>query len=149
MADADIDLTEYIAPVGKYLTLGPSSALEVGYSEGTVNHRTELLSVLNLENAEIVEVDLTFAEQVARFVTNSFVVSILLSLAGLGIILELYSPVFGVPGTIGILSLLLFFYGHMIAGFAGYEVLFLFFLVIGLIIVEFFVLGGFVEIGRA
>lgn len=144
MADPDIDLPEYNAPVGKYLTLGPSSALEVGYSKGTVNHRTELLSDLNLENAEIVEVELSFAEQVARFVTNSFVVSILLSLAGLGIILELYSPGFGVPGTIGILSLLLFFYGHMIAGFAGYEVLILFFLGIGLIIVEFFVPGGIV-----
>ena len=144
MADPDIDLPEYNAPTGKYLTLGPSSALEVGYSKGTVNHRTELLSDLNLENAEIVEVELSFAEQVARFVTNSFVVSILLSLAGLGIILELYSPGFGVPGTIGILSLLLFFYGHMIAGFAGYEVLILFFLGIGLIIVEFFVPGGIV-----
>ena len=144
MADPDIDLSEFNAPTGKYLTLGPSSALEVGYSEGTVNHRTELLSALNLENAEIVEVELSFAEQVARFVTNSLVVSILLSLAGLGIILELYSPGFGVPGTIGILSLLLFFYGHMIAGFAGYEVLILFFLGIGLIIVEFFVPDGIV-----
>lgn len=144
MADAEIDLAEYNAPVGQYLTLGPTAALEVGYSEGTVNHRTEVLAELGLSNAEIVEVEPTGAEEFARFLTNSVVVSILLSLAGLGLILELYSPGFGVPGSIGLISLILYFYGHMVAGFAGYEVLVLFTLGVGLIVLEFFVPGGIV-----
>lgn len=143
MADKEINLPG-LSPAGEYLTLGPTKAIEVGYSDGTVNHRTELLAELGLSNAEIVEVEMTAAEQVARLVTNSVVVSILLSLAGLGIILELYSPGFGVPGIIGISSLLLFFYGHMIAGFAGYEVIVLFVLGVALIITEFFVPGGIV-----
>lgn len=142
MADKDIDLPEYNAPAGKYLTLGPTAALEVGYSEGTVNHRTELLEELGLSDAEIVEVKITPAEEFARFLTNSVVVSILLTLAGLGLIVELYTPGFGVAGSVGIVSLILFFYGHLVAGFAGYEVLVLFALGIGLIILEFFVPGG-------
>ncbi|SEO32003.1 membrane-bound serine protease (ClpP class) [Amphibacillus marinus] len=142
MADPDIDLPEYNAPVGRYLTLGPTSAIEVGYSEGTVSHRTELLVELGLSEAEVVEIEVTVAEEIARFLTNAVVVSILLSLAGLGFIVELYSPGFGVAGSIGAVSLLAFFYGHAIAGLAGYEVLVLIIVGIALIVAEFFVPGG-------
>ncbi|MGF7127543.1 membrane-bound serine protease (ClpP class) [Natronobacillus azotifigens] len=142
MADSEIDLPEYGAPEGEFLTLGPNSAIEVGYSEGTVNHRTELLAELSLSQAEILEMEVTFAEELARFLTSAQVVSILLSLAGIGLIVELYSPGFGVPGSIGLLSLILFFYGHIIAGFAGYEVMILLILGIAMIVAEFFVPGG-------
>src|SRR5699024_8035494 len=60
----------------------------------------------------------------------------------LGLIVELYSPGFGVPGIMGILSLVLFFYGHILAGLAGYEAVLLLILGIILIIVEFFISGG-------
>lgn len=142
MADKNIDLPEYNSPTGQYLTLGPTVAYEVGYSDGTVNNRTDVLEALGLLNAEVIETELTVSEQIARFVTNSVVVSILLSLAGLGLIVELFSPGFGLPGAIGIGSLLLFFYGHMIAGLAGYEAFVLLALGIVLIAVEFFVPGG-------
>lgn len=142
MADKEIDLPKYSAPSGKYLTLGPSDAVEVGYAEAVVNHRTELLSQLGLSNAKVVEMEVTFAEQVARFLTNSAVVPILLSLASIGLIVEIFSPGFGIPGSIGIVSLILFFYGHVVAGFAGYEAIIL--LVLGMILIfaEIFVPGG-------
>lgn len=142
MADKEIDLPEYNAPAGEYLTLGPTAAIEVGYSNGTVSNRTELLTELGLSEAEMIEVTPTPAEEITRFLTNSAVVSILLSLAGLGLIIELFSPGFGIPGLIGVTSLVLFFYGHMVAGFAGYEVLVLLILGIGFIVIEFFVPGG-------
>ncbi|WP_369813699.1 nodulation protein NfeD [Halolactibacillus sp. JCM 19043] len=142
MADASIDLPEYNAPEGTYLTLGPTKALEVGYSNGTVNSRADVLTALGLENAEIVEVEQQPAETLARFLTNSVVVSILLSLAGIGLVVELYSPGFGVAGSIGLISLVLFFYGHLIAGLAGYEVFVLLIIGAALIVIEFFVPGG-------
>lgn len=142
MADASIDLPELNAPEGEFLTLGPTKALEVGYSQGTVNHRAELLTVLGFPDATIVEAEITPAESVARFLTNSIVVSILLTLAGLGFVIELYTAGFGIAGVTSILSLILFFYGHAVAGFAGFEVLVLLILGIGLIITEFFVPGG-------
>ncbi|WP_164670336.1 NfeD family protein [Virgibacillus doumboii] len=146
MADSSIDLSEYGAEEGKFLTLGPSSAVEVGYSDGTVEDRTGLLSELGLTNATIVEKEMTFSERVARFITNPVVVPILLSIASLGLIVELYSPGFGVPGIMGIVSLILFFYGHVVAGLAGSEAIILLILGIVLIIAEFFVPGGIVGI---
>ncbi|SET61466.1 membrane-bound serine protease (ClpP class) [Oceanobacillus limi] len=142
MADDSIDLPEYGAPEGDFLTLSPQEAVEVKYSEGIVSHRTELLHELGLSNAEIVEMETTPAESVARFLTSPVVVPILLSLASLGLVVELYSPGFGVPGTMGLVSLLLFFYGHFIAGLAGMEAILLLILGIALIIAEFFVPGG-------
>lgn len=142
MADPDIDLPEYDAPKGEYLTLGANSAVEVGYAEGVVNHRTELLNELGLTNATIVEMEKTLAEEVASFLTHPVVVPILLSLASLGLIVELYSPGFGIPGSIGLLSLVLFFYGHIVAGLAGYEAVILLVLGLAMIVLELFVPGG-------
>ncbi len=142
MADSSIDLPEYGAPKGAFLTLTPTDALEVGYAEGIVQNRVELLHELNLTDATIVETETTFVEEVARFVTNPIVIPILLSVASLGLIVELYSPGFGVPGTMGLVALMLFFYGHIIAGLAGMEAIILLIMGIILIILEFFVAGG-------
>ncbi|MCG3089110.1 NfeD family protein [Sporosarcina cyprini] len=142
MADPDVNVPEYNAAKGKLLTLTASQAKEVGYSEGTVSSFDALLRELGLENAEVVSTDVTFAESVARIITNPVVVPILLSIAGLGLVLELYSPGFGVPGTMALVSLGLFFFGHLVAGLAGYEALILFIIGVGLIIAEFFLAGG-------
>src|SRR5699024_570757 len=127
---------------GKVLTLGAASAVDVGYAEGIVEHRSDLLNELNLSDATIVETEPTASEELARFLTNPVVIPILLSVASLGLIVELYSPGFGVPGTMGIVALILFFYGHIIAGLAGMEAVILLLIGIGLIIAEFFVSGG-------
>ncbi|WP_407939238.1 NfeD family protein [Oceanobacillus salinisoli] len=142
MADSNIDLPEYGAPEGEFLTLGPSDAVEVGYAEGIVDDRVELLHELGLSNAAIIEKEPTLAEEVARFLTNPVVYSILLSVASLGLIVELYSPGFGIPGIMGVTALILFFYGHIVAGLAGMEAIVLLLIGIILIIAELFVPGG-------
>lgn len=142
MADPEMDYPELRAQKGELLTLTADEALEVEYSEGTVATFDELLQTLGLEDAQVISTTETFTEKLARFVTNPIVVPILLSVASLGLIVELYSPGFGVPGTMGLTALLLFFYGHTVAGLAGYESLILFLIGVGLIIAEFFVVGG-------
>ncbi|WP_170211300.1 NfeD family protein [Robertmurraya siralis] len=142
MADTDVDLPELGSPKGKLLTLTSDQAFEVGYSEGTVASIDEVLVKIGYPNAEIRTIEESFAEKLARFITNPVVIPILLSVGSLGLILELYSPGFGIPGFMGISALLLFFYGHLVAGLAGYETLILFVLGIGLIILEFFLPGG-------
>ena len=142
MADPSVDLPEYGAGVDKLLTLTASQALEVGYSEGTVASFDDLLALTGYENAEVISTNETISESIARFITNPVVVPILLSIAGLGLVVELYSPGFGVPGTMGISALLLFFYGHLVAGLAGYESIILFILGAALIVLEVFVSGG-------
>lgn len=144
MADDSIDLPEYGAPKGKLLTLTAAQSVEVGYAEGIVANKNDLLNTLGYENAEIKQVNKSWSERIAEFVTNPFIVPILLTIASLGLVIELYSPGFGLPGIAGLTSLLLFFYGHYIAGLAGYESLILFILGIILIFVELFVPGGIV-----
>lgn len=142
MADETIDLPEYGAAKGEFLTLTPNDALEVGYAEGIVQNRTELLADLNLQQATLVEMETSIAEEIARFVTSPIVIPILLSVASLGLIVELYTPGFGIAGTMGLVSLLLFFYGHIIAGLAGMETIILLITGIIFIVLEFFVPGG-------
>lgn len=142
MADKDVDLPEYGAKKGDLLTLTAEEALEVGYAEGIVHNMDELLAALGYSDANVKNINTTFAEKLARFITDPVVVPILLTIGSLGLVLELYTPGFGVPGFMGITALLLFFYGHLIAGLAGYETIIMFLLGIGLIIAEFFVPGG-------
>jgi membrane-bound serine protease (ClpP class) len=142
MADAGIDLPELQAAEGQLLTLNAAEAREVGYSEGTVSSIEELLTAKGWQDAQLVAVDETFSETLARFLTNPVVVPFLLSIAALGLLLELFTPGVGIPGFMGLLSLMLFFYGHLVAGLAGYESIVLLVIGLGLLITEFFVPGG-------
>ncbi|MDQ1144992.1 membrane-bound ClpP family serine protease [Bacillus sp. SORGH_AS 510] len=76
------------------------------------------------------------------FLTDPIVVTVLLTIAGVGIVLELFSHKFGIAGFIGVFALLLFFYGHFQAGLAGYGTLTLFVVGILLIFLEFFLPGA-------
>ncbi|WP_404802408.1 NfeD family protein [Bacillus shivajii] len=141
MADSEIDIPEYGAPSGRLLTLTSSEAYEVGYAEAIAQNRQELLEYLNLENAEEREAEVSFAEQIARFVTHPIVIPILLSIGSMGLVLELYSPGFGIPGIMGASALFLYFFGHMVAGFAGWETFILFSVGVILLLIEIFVPG--------
>ncbi|MCC5801517.1 NfeD family protein [Rossellomorea vietnamensis] len=142
MADDSLVIEELGIEKGELLTLGSKEAKEIGYSEGTVKNLDELYETLGVDKSSVKRVDETFAEKLARFITNPVVVPILLSLASIGLIVELYSPGFGIAGSIGLISLVLFFYGHLVAGLAGYETILLFIIGIILIVAEFFLPGG-------
>ncbi|RDU35423.1 nodulation efficiency protein NfeD [Neobacillus piezotolerans] len=77
-----------------------------------------------------------------EFLTDPIVVTVLLCIAGMAMVLELFSPRIGLPGLIGLSALLLFFYGHFMAGLAGFGTLALFILGIILIFLEFFLPGA-------
>ncbi|WP_290369682.1 NfeD family protein, partial [Peribacillus simplex] len=136
------DLPEYGAEKGKLLTFTAEQAKKAGYSEGTVSGKAELYSILGVEDADIRSIEESFPEKLARFLTNPIVVPILLTIAGIGIVMELFSPGFGIPGVIGITSLVLFFYGHLVAGITGYESLAMFIIGVILVLIEFFIPGG-------
>lgn len=142
MVDDQIDLPKYGAGKGELLTLTAQQAEEVGYSEVTVTDLQELLDFLNLGKAEIKRTEVTFAEKLARLITHPVIVPILLSIGSLGLVLELYTPGFGIPGIMGAASLILFFYGHLVAGLAGMESIILLVAGIIMILLELFLPGG-------
>jgi membrane-bound serine protease (ClpP class) len=61
----------------------------------------------------------------------------------LGLIVELRTPGFGVPGALGLMSLGLFFWGHWLVQLAGWEELLLVGLGLVLLALEVFVIPGF------
>ncbi|MDM5302546.1 nodulation protein NfeD [Bacillus subtilis] len=142
MADPDIDAKEVGAPKGDLLTLNPGKAIDVGYSEGTADNLSALVEKLGFENAHISYAKESFTEKTARWLTNPVIVPILLTIAFLGLTVELFSPGVGIPGTVGFIALLLFFYGHLAAGLAGYETVLLFAGGVILILLEIFLPGG-------
>ncbi|MFP7733179.1 NfeD family protein [Priestia aryabhattai] len=142
MANTKMVIPELNLKGNELLTLTPKQAEQVGYSEGTVKNLDALLSVLGYEDAKRTYAKMSVSEQIARLLTHPLVVPILLSIGALGIVIELFTPSFGIAGFIGIASLLLFFYGHMVAGLAGMEAVVLFIAGIILLLLEIVVPGG-------
>lgn len=86
--------------------------------------------------AQSAEAGSTFGSQLVEFITHPVVVPVLLSIAALGILLEMFTPGMGVPGLIGFAALAIYFYGHWAAGLAGWSTLFLLILGVTLLLVE-------------
>ena len=80
--------------------------------------------------------------RLVEFLMNPVVVTVLLTIGGVGLVLELFSPRFGLSGLIGLLALVLFFYGHFMAGYAGVGTLVLFAGGILLLFFELFLPGA-------
>ena len=132
MVDEEV-VIEGLVEEGKLLTLTSTEALKWGYSEGEALNLNAILEAEGLVGATVVRVDVSFAERLVRFLTNPAVASLLISLGFLGLLAELTSPGFGVPGIAGLLLLGLFFWGHMLAELTGWEGVAL--VVIGLVLI--------------
>lgn len=135
MVDRDAEIPGLVEK-GKLLTLTYQEAKEHGYNDYTVQGRAELLKELGLEEAQVVEARLSIAERITRFITNPFVAPILLTVGIAGIIIELLTVGWGLAGGIGLVSLVLYFGGHLLAGFTGWEAVLLFLLGLILLVVE-------------
>lgn len=83
----------------------------------------------------------TPSEKLARYLT--MIGPLLLALGLLGAYIEFKTPGFGIPGLLGAGFLTLFFFGHLIAGLAGLEDVFLVVVGLGLLALELFVIPGF------
>jgi membrane-bound serine protease (ClpP class) len=142
MVDASVVVPGLIEQ-GRLLTLTTTTALEWGYSDGTVANRADMLERAGLAGVTVVDTRIQFAERLVRFLTNPIIASLLISLGSLMILLDLFSAGFGVLGFTGIGMLATFFWGHFLAGLAGWEGVALVALGIVLLAVEAFVVPGF------
>jgi membrane-bound serine protease (ClpP class) len=148
MVDVTIEIPGVVAD-GELLTLTVNEALEVGYSDGVVADRTELLSQLGWAQAEIVEVSESLAESLVRLITGSVIAGLLLLLGFILIIGDFVTEGFGLGAALGVAVLGLYFWGHLLAGLAGWEDVALVILGIALVAVKLFVLPGFGVAGIA
>jgi membrane-bound serine protease (ClpP class) len=103
MADADFELPG-IVKKGEILTLTPNKALELGMIDAILASRQEVLQEYGLSGNPIVEMQPEFAEHFVRIVTNPYVSTALLTIGLVGLILEVFTPGFGVFGITGLIS---------------------------------------------
>jgi membrane-bound serine protease (ClpP class) len=142
MVDPDVRI-DGVIDAGKLLTLTTSEALRHAVADFTADSLQEALAVSGLRDADVRRVSETWAETFVRFLTNPVVSSLLMTVGILGLLVEIRTPGFALPGTVGLLSLGLFFWGHWIVQLAGWEELLLFAAGAVLLGVEFFVIPGF------
>jgi len=142
MVDPDVEIEGLIAK-GKLLTLTTTEAVERKVADFRADDLDTLLARLDLGSAELRHRTPNWAERVVRFFTHPVLSSLLISIAILGILLELRTPGFGAPGVVGLAALALFFWGHAIVRLVGWEEVLLIVLGLALIAVEVFVIPGF------
>lgn len=142
MVDADVEIPGVTAK-GKLVTLTTEEALQHKLADFRADTLDALLKVLNLSDAEIHHASETWAESLVRVLTHPVVSSILIAVGMLGIIVEIQSPGFGVPGAVGLTSLSLFLWGHWLVRLAGWEEVLLIGIGLILLVVEIFLLPGF------
>jgi membrane-bound serine protease (ClpP class) len=142
MVDADVEIPDVIEK-GKLLTLTTDEALNHKLIDFRANSLEAVLQSLNLADATIHRASETWAESLVRFLTHPVVSSLLMTMGILGVLMEIRVPGFGLPGTVGLISLALFFWGHGLVRLAGLEELLL--VALGLILVglEIFFVPGF------
>jgi membrane-bound serine protease (ClpP class) len=142
MVDADVAIRGVIEK-GKLLTLTTEEALKLKVADFRADTLEDALQRVGLGGAQIVRTAPNWAENVVRTLTHPVVSSILVTIAMLGIIIELRTPGFGIPGALGVSSLALVLWGHWVVQLAGWEELMLASAGIVLLLLEVFVIPGF------
>ena len=115
--DKSIQVPEYQTP-GTFLTLSAQDAVKTGMADAIEPTLSAALASVHLADAPRVTAEYSWGEEVARFINNPWISSILLSIAGLGLIIEMQT-LHGIAGTFGVLALALFFGTHIYAGFSN------------------------------
>lgn len=130
MVDAAIEVdTPGVKAPGQLVVLTGTEANRLGYCDGLASTREEALRALDFGPGTTARVLQPSPAQKFGRVLSSGLVSTLLIIAGiLGILIEVITPGFGLPGTIGIVSLTLFFGSRVMGSMAGWEVVALFIL---------------------
>ena len=125
------------------ITLTSEEAYNYGIADTLVDNIDELLSAFNIRGAKEIEINQNWAEAVVRFLNNAVVTSILIMIGFFGLLAEIKSPGWGVPGTAGLIALTIFFGSSYILQLASVIEILMFIVGIALILLEIFVIPGF------
>lgn len=126
---------------GRVLSLSAQEALRLGYADVLAESRDEVLAYMGMAGAQVVTVAPTMGERIARWVMHPYVAPLLLAGGFVGLLWELLTPGHGLPGAVGLTLLGLYFFGHLVAGFADAVHLVLFLVGVVLLLVELFFPG--------
>ncbi len=125
------------------ITLTTDEALKYKIADTAVTNFDELLAAFNLKGAKVITVEPNWAEEFVKFLNNPIVSTILIMIGFFGLMAEIKSPGWGLPGTAGVIALILFFGSSYIVELASEIEIIMFVAGIILIFLEIFVIPGF------
>lgn len=149
MVDERIDIPGLSVEAGRPATLTTEQALHYEMADETAETMIEMLKIYDLGEAEIVEIELNWAEHVLRLLTHPIITSLLLAVAMFGLIAEVRTPGWGLGGTLALVALALFFGSHLVVHLAEWQELVLFAAGLALLIIELIAIPGFGVVGLA
>lgn len=123
------------------LTLTCEEAEKLEFSDGTAASHKELLQLVQIQGADLVEISPTTWEILSGWLIKPPVATLVLSLGFLFLIVEVLTAGFGIAGLLSILCFGLFLGGHFFAGVSGWLSIFLFLLGVVLLLIEAFIPG--------
>ena len=128
---------------GKLISLTTDQALKYHIADGTAETFDALLDSLGYGETIIVESSENWSEAVVRFLTNPVVASLLTTFGFLGILFELQSPGWGIPGFVGLTCLVLSLSASYIAKLATMSDMIFIMGGLALLLLEILVIPGF------
>lgn len=136
-------IVEGLVDSTQLITLTTSEALKYKIADTVVTDINELFTAFDLEGAQIISVSTNWAEEVVKFLNNPIMSTILIMIGFFGLMAEIKTPGWGLPGTAGVIALILFFGSSYILELASIVEILLFIIGIILIALEIFVIPGF------
>ncbi|HZL86661.1 MAG TPA: NfeD family protein [Candidatus Krumholzibacteria bacterium] len=142
MVDESIEI-EGVVKEGELLTLTGSRAVELGFATALVESQDAVLRRSGLSGAVVRTLSPNWGENFIRFLNHPVVAAVLMAIIFFGIIAEVQTAGWGVPGTAALVSLLLFLGGRYVVGLVGFEELLLLLVGFALLVVEALFIPGF------
>lgn len=139
MADKNLDVPGF--PRGKLVNITAEEASELGYADAVLHNTTEILDFMGWTDAQILEVEPDAKIRIAQFLTRHDVSSILLTIAMIAMVIEVFVQGFGLPGIISIIAFALYLSGGFLAGHTEWWSILLFSLGLILLFIEIFIPG--------
>lgn len=143
MVDEKIVVPDLQDDSTKLITLTSEEAYKFKMADTVVTSIDELKNAFGFKNAEIISVTSNWAEDFVRFLTNPIVSSLLIMIGLIGLYTEIKTPGWGLPGTLGLICLALFFGSGYILQLASIIEIIIFVLGLILLLIEIFVIPGF------
>lgn len=123
------------------INLTAKEAMELGIADGIANGQDEVLAEAGFASASVTEAVPHSRIRVANFLTQPWVGTLLLIIAMVGFVIELFTPGFGVGGAVAILGFGLYFAGGILSGDSQWVSVVLFLLGLVMLGVELMVPG--------
>lgn len=148
MVDEAVELDSLKKP-GQVITFSTAEAIQFGYCEGKVESIEEILQKNDITDYALDEFELSRADRVIAFFLNPFISGVLILIILGGIYFEMQAPGLGFAGLASLVALVLYLVPYYLNGLAENWEIIAFFVGLGLLALEIFVIPGFGVAGFA